>query len=594
MKCFAMISHFFSSFRGKIVLSVLIPFLILMVSSLIFVITAVRKILQRTVENDIDLYIQQVNDNFSNQLNTLYNLNMLLVSDEDLVQQLSDTMPPRNTYEAAIQRIALEEKLENSSIVTTYSLSTVDNGSLLERIYLFRDSLTFFKAIFRNRGAFETDFDELFSQIYIKRRSGNDSSIGIQGNVLWYSFDFNDPDTGQFLGTLLYQLNTDALTAIPASILYYQDALWQIGLEDGTVLLSSGGPNVSFPGKASSDLTIQQVNGVAYFANHYYIPQFGLTLSLLVPQSQMRIMVARSLLVYATILLAIAAMVQAICLLLVSRVMRPFQDLTHVIRQIEQGNLQAKLPDYGDTEFQELSKVFNEMTDRIDYLVNDVYQKQLLITQSELRTLQAQMNPHFIFNVLNTISLQAQMDGNEKVSQMVYSLSQLLQEGIIKKGEEKIPLARELEYAKFYVSLQNDRFNGKIHYQVNCTDQELLDLYIPKLTLQPLIENAVIHGLEPKYGEGHLAVNIYHADNSLFIEVIDDGVGFTPEPSLLYGSMEESTVNPGHKKIGLVNSDRILRHFYGIGYGLSVVSAPGSGCRVTLHIPVDTGETEKR
>ena len=228
------------------------------------------------------------------------------------------------------------------------------------------------------------------------------------------------------------------------------------------------------------------------------------------------------------------------------------------------------------------------MTNQISHLVNDIYQKQLLVTQAELRALQSQMNPHFIFNVLNTISIQAQMNGDEKVSQMVYSLSQLMQDSIIKRGEEKVTLAQELEYARFYVSLQNDRFDGKIHYQVNCADPSLLQCYIPKLTLQPLIENAVVHGLEPKYGDEHLAVNIYRTGTSLFVDVIDDGVGFTPGPENLDASEIELSAASGHRQIGLANSNRILRHFYGIGYGLSIVSAPGCGCRVTLHIPVDT------
>lgn len=579
-----------SSFRAKIVLAVLVPFLILMAASIVFVVTTVRGILQRTVENDIRLYIQQVDDNFTKQLNTLYNLNMLLVSDEDFVSQLADTMPPEGTYQAAVQRIKLEEKLENSSIVTTYSLSTVDNGSLLERIYLFQNAGTSFKAIFRNRGAFEGDFDHLFAAVYQGRQSSSHpANTGIEDGVLWYAFDFSDPDTGQVAGTLLYQLNIQALTTIPASIQDYTGALWQIGLEDGTVLLSSGGPTVAYPGSVTRSMHIQQVEGTAYFASHYYISQFGLTLSLLVPQSQMQHTVARSILAYVAILLLIAALVLALCLMLMTRVMRPLRDVQQGIRQIEQGNLRAKLPPYRDTEFQELSNVFNAMTDRIDHLVNDVYQKQLLITQAELRTLQAQMNPHFIFNVLNTISLQAQMNGDNKVSGMVYALSQLMQNSIIKQGEEKVTIVQELEYAQFYVSLQNDRFDGKIHYKVNCTEPDILKLYIPKLTLQPLIENAVVHGLEPKYGAGRLAVNLYRANGSVFIDVVDDGVGFTPGPSLLEGGGEEAPTAPGHRQIGLANSNRIIRHFYGIGYGLSVVSAPGNGCRVTMHIPEDHG-----
>ena len=135
-----------SSYRGKMLIAAMFPVLLLMIASLGYMSVTVRNILQQNFEKDLGLYLSQVDDNFSKQLSTLYNLNMLLVSDEQLTADLkADPLAP-GTYEAATQRIRLEEQLENSAIVTTYSLATVDSGSLLERFYLFRDQNTCFKA----------------------------------------------------------------------------------------------------------------------------------------------------------------------------------------------------------------------------------------------------------------------------------------------------------------------------------------------------------------------------------------------------------------------------------------------------------------
>lgn len=576
-----------SSYRGKMLIAAMFPVLLLMIASLAYMSVTVRNILQQNFEKDLGLYLSQVDDNFSKQLSTLYNLNMLLVSDEQLTADLkADPLTP-GTYEAAAQKIRLEEQLENSAIVTTYSLATVDSGSLLERFYLFRDQDTCFKAMFRNRGAYENDFDHFFLERYKEHIfEGENSQMGLTDGILWYAFDFTDPDTDRVLGTLLYHINAEVLREIPDSIMEYDGAIWQISTDDGELLLSN--QDSALIPAASGDGTIseQTVSNTRYLASHYHISQFGLTLSLLVPQAQTQLAAARSTTVYVLILLALAVLVLAICAAIVYKVTTPFNDLVQSIGRIEQGDLQAKLPQYKDMEFQELSHVFNSMTTKIDHLVNDVYQKQLLVTEAELKSLQAQMNPHFMFNVLNTISIQAQMDGNENISQMVCTLSQLMQASISKNGTEKVTLSQELEYAKFYVALQNARFDGKIEYQVNCAVPSLLDCYIPKLTLQPLIENAVVHGLEPKYGEGHLAVNIYADASSIYIDVLDDGVGFTPDQVDLELS-EDAPAQPGHKRIGLVNSHKIIRHFYGLGYGINVISSPGNGCRVSLHIPID-------
>ncbi len=144
-----------------------------------------------------------------------------------------------------------------------------------------------------------------------------------------------------------------------------------------------------------------------------------------------------------------------------------------------------------------MSQAFNAMTDTIDHLINDVYEKKLIAMDSELRFLQSQVNPHFMYNVLCSIALMAQMDGNTDIQKMASNFAGLTQARLSSGGDIKIPLAQELQYAKFYIELQQMRFGNKISYQVSVSDEALLSCLVPKLTLEMLVENAVGHGIEP-------------------------------------------------------------------------------------------------
>lgn len=204
----------------------------------------------------------------------------------------------------------------------------------------------------------------------------------------------------------------------------------------------------------------------------------------------------------------------------------------------------------------------------------------------KLKFFQMQMNPHFMFNTLNSIALQAKMDGNEEISKQLSSFAQLIRAKIYRNENEKVKIKNELEYTKYYLELQNFRFGDRLKYEIHIQKEELLEYYIPKLCIQLVTENAVVHGIEPSLKDGTVKVEIYEQDDSIYIDVIDDGVGFWKdgEISLPIQMEDESEL---HNHVGLNNVIHIIQLMYGEEYGISIYSLREKGTRVRIHVPFD-------
>ena len=163
--------------------------------------------------------------------------------------------------------------------------------------------------------------------------------------------------------------------------------------------------------------------------------------------------------------------------------------------------------------------------------------------------------------------------------QMTHALAQLLQGKIFRQDSIKIPLREELEIVRYYLYLQGRRFADWLSYRCECEDEPLLDCLVPRLCVEPLVENAVVHGIEPKAAPGEIRVLVRREGEALLIEVNDDGVGFRAG----------SESGKRHSHVGLHNIERLVANLYGEGYGLTIESAENRGTRVLLRLPVEEG-----
>lgn len=180
--------------------------------------------------------------------------------------------------------------------------------------------------------------------------------------------------------------------------------------------------------------------------------------------------------------------------------------------------------------------------------------------------------------------------GQYELCRVVSNLANLLRANVSNRGQQKITLEEELRYVRYYLELQKERYGEKLCYEIELESQELLRYYLPKLTIQPLVENSVVHGLENKRGGGSVRISIWEEEDEIDMRVWDDGVGFDTA-SLFQDDADEA--DRQHNHVALPNVRRRIQLLYGQEYGLNVTSAPGSGTTVLVNLPLDRGEKER-
>lgn len=266
------------------------------------------------------------------------------------------------------------------------------------------------------------------------------------------------------------------------------------------------------------------------------------------------------------------------------RFTKPVTRMIQSIQAFGKPDLNVRMEDSSILEFHDMGIVFNEMADRIEYLITQVYEKEIVAVRSQVKYLQSQINPHFQFNILAMLSLKAKMAGNEEVYDGLNAFSRLMQGKIFREKEIKIKVKEELEIVQFYLYLQKSRYQAKLSYEVKLEDEKIGEDLIPRLLIEPLVENAVSHGLEPKREKGNLQVLLYERE-MLYIWVKDDGVGVGQNQM----KAEENKENIPHTHVGWENTKKMLRILYGDHYKFQVWSEPGKGTEIEIAVPIERG-----
>lgn len=262
--------------------------------------------------------------------------------------------------------------------------------------------------------------------------------------------------------------------------------------------------------------------------------------------------------------------------------------LTKTMQTVENGNIAVRLEPSGNDEISQLMGSFNQMMDQLDTLMEEKVEYGRQIKNLELKALQAQINPHFLYNSLDLINCTAISSNVPAISKMVNALSKFYRLSL-SKGREVISLGDELKHARLYLEIQNMRFDDRISV-VWDLEPSIENCQIIKIILQPIIENSVIHGIFEKPSKsGTITVSTKRCEDGIRITVADDGVGMDEETikanfsSSLSGEIAETKGGYGVKNI----CDRV-KLAYGDPYGVSCTSIPGQGTVVTIHIPIIT------
>ena len=233
----------------------------------------------------------------------------------------------------------------------------------------------------------------------------------------------------------------------------------------------------------------------------------------------------------------------------------------------------------GTREVQELSDSFEHMVLRIQELMTTVREEEVNLRKTELKALQAQINPHFLYNTLDSIAWMCEQGRNADAVKMVHALARLFRISI-SRGHELIPIAKELEHAESYLQIQMYRYKNQFTYTFD-VDPDCLGYYCNKITLQPIIENSINHGLDLMVEEGRIDVRVRFDGDDIVFSVQDNGVGMSPEQ--LEAIMQHGPTD--RTGIGIKNVNDRLKIYFGRSYGLSITSEPDVGTCVEIRMP---------
>jgi two-component system sensor histidine kinase YesM len=266
----------------------------------------------------------------------------------------------------------------------------------------------------------------------------------------------------------------------------------------------------------------------------------------------------------------------------------PIKKLQDLTTTITKNDLQALLSRSNVDEITELGLSFNIMTSKIRELLDAKVREQENLKKAELKALQAQINPHFLYNTLDTIVWMAEANKTDQVIEIVRALSSFFRIAL-SRGKDWIPIRQEIEHVQSYLYIQKIRYRDILDYEIDI-DESILDGTILKLTLQPLAENALYHGIKNKRNGGTIKVRARRArHNQVLIEVQDNGIGCTPYK---LGHIRErldddsDSISQEEQGFGLANVNKRIKLYYGSEYGLSIESQYQEGTRVTVTIPL--------
>lgn len=544
-------------------------------------------ILTENYKETIVQQLDQMNNQVADQISIIDSVNSLFLSNS----LIRETLEPTSLQ---FSRSKIEKKLDLEKQMSYLLINTyLWNEKFIDSVFIFD--------IYRNSYSVDPSGNHISklndNETILKTIPKEHTSLVIQTlehkDTVYFSRNIYSTYTGDYIATIIININYQTWVDYYSSNI---DKNWFIYLYNDKMSVLTREDIENYASKLSGMISTTEnqqllekplIKNEMFFIAAERISNTDITSVVAAPKNQIYQKLNDTLKTYILVLVVIACITLMFAIILSRAVTRPIDKMLYYIQRIAEGK-KEKMPALEIySEFNALANAFNDMLEKLDTYYNDNFQKQLLLKNAEIQALQSQMDPHFLFNVLNTIAWKAQMTESQEIYQMVISLGELLKMNALSKDNAFIPLRTEIKYVSFYVYLQNMRFEDKfsIDMQIN---PELYEYKIPALCIQPLVENAIIHGLEPKKGQGRLIINIIEHPEDMEISIIDDGVGFETVPDIqnIQSSMEDA-----HTHIGLRNLDKRLFLLFGASARLHITSVPNVCTTISFKIPIQRRNT---
>lgn len=397
-----------------------------------------------------------------------------------------------------------------------------------------------------------------------------------------------DPETGEVLGVILLDIRHDIIqSSINGVTIGEKGFVFVMDQEDNIVYTPVNGivyrVNPKWV-KAMEPMSVQ-IQGGSYQIRSELSPYTGWrTVGVF---SMDEVMSSVNTIVYILFTCVIISLVLVVIVSFkFSRTLtNPIFKLKRLMKQAESGDLTVRFNFEHNDEIGELGQSFNHMIARIDQLIQMVYVEQENKRTAEMKSLQEQIKPHFLYNTLDTISWMARDYDAEDIVRLVDALTNMFRIGL-SHGKDIITVKEEITHVSNYLYIQKIRYKDKLNYVIH-VDESLYAIEVPKLILQPLVENAIYHGVKAKRGGGTITITGVPEGENLVFTVQDNGAGMPQEKvEELNRRMSERSVLDEQKSFGLFYIRERIQLCYGTGYGVHVESALGEGTRVTITLPL--------
>lgn len=569
--------------------TMMVSFSVLMVIAvLIFLLIALNYTSNSIYENSINYtsqIIKQVNYDIDSYVDYLRNISSIVSKSSDVSSYLFDEEQSAEDREAEKERIISQFKTILDSRKDIYNIAAVaENGrSLL------------------NAGEDEfTDYIKIEEQSWYQAalESGKDFAISsshvqnaIESSYKWVitlSRALVNYNTGENEGVFFVDLNYNAISELcnnnnignkgyifildeNGNIIYHPKQQLMYGglIAENTAEIMACETNHFSTGDklytiSKSDKTGWTVVGAAN------------TSELLKNNKQAQILY---LLVAAVLLLSVIVISSIIS----REITKPIRQLRDSMSMVEEGQFdKANVAVTAKNEIGSLSKSFNVMTERIHTLMEQNVYEQKQKRKNEMKALQAQINPHFLYNTLDSIIWMSEAGKNEEVVVMTSALARLLRQ-TISNDKEQVTMEEEMEYVRSYLTIQKMRYKDKLEYSIEIAP-EIRHIMIIKFALQPIVENAIYHGLKYKETKGNLNIRAYEREKKVYITIADDGVGM--DEDTLNHIFDETKREHKSSGVGVPNVQKRLQLYYGQEYGISYISRKGVGTVATVTVPL--------
>lgn len=539
--------------------------------------------LESKAEKIAGFYVDKLLDKTANTMGIVRNTGFYLMEDDELRDVMSGSAE-LDPYELALVR---------NSIINSIPYYTPYKQKYITSVFLIKSDGTAISTFLS--GIYKKESNRI-KQVYAENKDFSATKKLVKSksfdNYSYFILNYTDIRTMSPCGKIIIEIDTSELMAVDDLESIYQNVSVILSDDDNNILFMANDseiPTEELFTKANRDnkagFTYYTSDHEKYFHERQQVSNYKLKVDIFIPGAQIFRAENKAIVNYV-IVAGVGILITLVCgFFFIEKIKKRLKDTVTVMDQMAEGDLSVRISPSGFQEPDDLIKAFNSMADGLVTLYDEAYTKGMLLRESEYKLLEAQINPHFIYNIMETINMRCMALGQKDICKMVTDLAELLRANIGFDGKQKITLRQEFNYARYYLELQKERFQDRLSYEIDYEDPAILEYYVPKLTIQPLIENSVVHGLENKKEGGTVRIKIWEEEESIYIKISDDGIGFDPN------SLEQNPNGHSNNHVAVENIRRRIMLAYGDKGDMKIQSKPGAGTTILLIIPIERTES---